>query len=397
MTATALYKTRIALLQTWLQDNNYDGILLSRVDNYAMATGGKQNYINTYGDIGANSFFVSRDGKGYFVGNKIEAPRQQAEELAELDCDHLVHNWFESSPAEIVSKHFSGNLVSDDGTLGPNVNGQLAGLRSLLTPAELEKYRHLGALTAHAMTETIQNIQAGMTEADIAAQLVHEGRKRQCHVPVALVAADDRIAQFRHPLPTVAPLVAGHLTEKTVQNYVMVVGCFMREGLVVSLTRFAQVDTLPDGISDAMNRIAAVDTEMMEASRPGRTLGDVFEVCTNAYTRYGFPQDEWHNHHQGGPTGYAGRTDRGRPCNPFPVLDTLYDTKVSNILGESTQFSAAFAWNPSAVGVKSEDTFILLPDGSQEIITPTPKLPTIDLPAVLGRDTTVIKAGIYLG
>jgi len=64
MTTTELYRIRIALVQVFLLKHGYDGILLSRVDNYAMVTGGKRNFIYTYGDMGANSFFVSRDGHG---------------------------------------------------------------------------------------------------------------------------------------------------------------------------------------------------------------------------------------------------------------------------------------------------------------------------------------------
>jgi hypothetical protein len=63
--------------------------------------------------------------------------------------------------------------------------------------------------------------------------LVIEGNKRHCHVPVFLVASDERIAQYRHPLPC---------SGKAVERYVMVVGCFQREGLVVSLTRMKKVE-----------------------------------------------------------------------------------------------------------------------------------------------------------
>ena len=395
MTAAELYRIRIALVQAFLIKHDYDGILLGRVDNYAMVTGGKRNYINTYGDMGANSFFVNRDGVGYFVGNSIEAQRQQVEELAELGCDRLEYLWFEGSPAAAVSEKFSGQLVSDDGTLGKNVNGDLAVLRSLLTSEEMEKYRRLGALAASAMESTLHSIEAGMTETDIAARLIYEGQQRWCHVPVALVAADERIAQFRHPLPTIAPLTEGHLKERVVREYVMLVGCFMREGLVVSMTRFAQVGTLPEGIEDAYLRIAAVDAEMQEATQPGQNLGEVFAACQAAYARMGFPVNEWHNHHQGGATGYAGRTSKGTPGSRFPVLDTEYKVRVNELLGTSVEFGAAFAWNPSAVGVKSEDTFILDAAGNQEIVSKTASLPTLDLSGVLGHQTQVCKSGIY--
>ena len=94
------------------------------------------------------------------------------------------------------------------------------------------------------------------------------------------------------------------------------------------------------------------------------------------YAETGFAE-EWQLHHQGGLAGYEPREILARP-------------------GENTLAAPrmAFAWNPSAPGVKSEDTFLLLPDGTKEIITRTPALPRVDLTAVLGRKTDVVKSGI---
>lgn len=391
-----LFQVRVALVRAFLRDKGYDGILLSRADNFAMATGGKRNYIWTYSDAGANSLFITREGEAYFVGNNIEEPRLMAEELGALGCTIKPFLWFDDSAAAVARKAFSGNLVSDDGSLGSNVHAELAVLRALLTETELEKYRRLGRLAAEAMTATLRQIHAGMTEADIAALLIAEGVKRRCQVPVALVAADERIARFRHPLPTLGPLLSGSLKEHFVNGYVMVVGCFLREGLVVSITRFKQTGPLPQGIPDTLIRICGVDALIQEATMPGKTLGDVFVQCMQAYKMLGFPENEWHNHHQGGPTGYAGRTCRATPGETFPVLDAYWPQRLRDVLGRDIEFGSAFAWNPSARGVKSEDTFILRPDGIKEIVTHTPDLPPVDLASVLGRETRVVKSPLAI-
>ena len=62
MNNSDLFRVRIALVQTFLQDNEYDGVLLTRVDNFAMATGGKRNYVYVASDLGACSLFVTKDG-----------------------------------------------------------------------------------------------------------------------------------------------------------------------------------------------------------------------------------------------------------------------------------------------------------------------------------------------
>ena len=393
MSNLALFQIRQALIELFLRDHGYDGLLITRPDNFAMATGGRRNYIWTYSDVGANAFFVTNTGQAYFVGNRIEQPRIMEEELQEFGCGALAYNWWDGRAADVVKQEFSGNLVSDDGSLGKNVHEELAVLRGLLTPVELEKYRVLGSYAAEAMVATLNQISAGTGEADIAALLVAEGQKRHCQVPVALVAADDRIAKYRHPLPTVTSLLPGE-RQRSVEQYVMVVGCFLCEGLVVSMTRFKQVaEVLPD-IEASFARICGVDALLQEASAPGQTLGDVFAACQKAYSDLGFDADEWHNHHQGGVTGYAGRTKKGTPGESFPVLASGWAERVRELSGIETSFGAAFAWNPSAPGVKSEDTFLLTADGRREIISATPSLPVVDLESVLGRPTEAVKSGM---
>jgi len=394
MTERDLFRVRIALVQAFLRDNQYDGVLISRVDNFAMATGGKRNYVYIMGDIGVCSLFVTAGGDVYYVSNNIEEARVMEEELAGFGCKIRRFLWFETSAAEVVQREFRGNFVSDDGSLGKNVHDEMAYVRSLLTPDELEKYRRLGKLAAEAMTAAVKSVEPGMPEWDIAARLVAEGTERRCLVPVSLIAADERIAKYRHPIPTEQPLLRGENSERPVRRYVMIVGCFWKEGLVASITRFRQVGDIPPSIHDAYARVAGVDALMQEASEPGKTLGDVFSVCQAAYARLGFPANEWHNHHQGGTAGYAGRTCKATPGERFPILEPGWSERVKDISDISVEFGQAFAWNPSAVGVKSEDTFILMPDGRKEIVTTTPTLPRVDLEAVLGRKTTVTKSGI---
>lgn len=389
-----LFRVRVALVQAFLRERGLDGVLLTRPDNFAMATGGKRNYIWTFTDLGSNALFVDKDGRVSFVGNNIEEGRLRDEELGALGTAFHAFHWWDDSAAACVKRTFSGNIASDDGSVGENVHGAMAGLRALLTETELEKYRVLGRLAAEAMEATLATIQAGDTEADIAARLIAEGAKRRCGVPVALIAADERISLYRHPLPTVGPLLSGGIAERRVAKYVMVVGCFLREGLVVSLTRFKRVTELPEELTGRFARICAVDALMQEATQPGRTLGQVFDACAAAYAAQGFSPTEWHNHHQGGATGYAGRTAKGRPGETFPVLDTHWPKQAAAILGHEVPFGAAFAWNPSGPGVKSEDTFILLPDGRREIVSRTPALPEVALSEILNRQTEVEKSGI---
>jgi hypothetical protein len=102
-----------------------------------------------------------------------------------------------------------------------------------------------------------------------------------------------------------------------------------------------------------------VDAAVFEASQPGRTLGQVFNLLAAAYAERGFP-DEWRRHHQGGLTGYAGREVSAVPGEPTPIAE-----------------SAAVAWNRSITGgAKSEDTALIAGEGA-EVIMRTPELPEL--------------------
>ena len=76
---------------------------------------------------------------------------------------------------------------------------------------------------------------------------------------------------------------------------------------------------------------------------------------------------EWKLHHQGGPTGYQGRSFRGTPTETRKVL-----------------LNQAFAWNPSVTGTKSEDTVVVLgetgkPSRIEFLSSPTKSWPAVNV------------------
>jgi antitoxin VapB len=125
----------------------------------------------------------------------------------------------------------------------------------------------------------------------------------------------------------------------------------------------------------------------MAATKPGVTLGGVLQEAQRAYQHHGFipesidplREGEWQSHHQGGLTGYGARTIIAVPGDPTEILSPHYPQELKEYFGLEASFAQAFAWNPSAPGVKSEDTFILFDDGRREIVTSTRDFPQADL------------------
>lgn len=333
-----------------LDESDLNGILLRRSDNFAWATCGADSHINTANSMGIASLLITHTNHS-LVTNNIEAARLMQEQgLAGSGWELQVSPWYESDNQ--LSKLTSGMKLGADTSLSNvlDVSREIASLRTQLIPEEDNRYRELGKLCAQGMQQAIKAVKPGMSEYEIAGALAQSVESKGVQVVVNLVAVDERIFSYRHPLPT----------DKQLRDYAMLVLCGRKWGLICSVTRFVHFGALPDEIRHKAEAVARIDAEMIAATRPGKTLGDVFSLAQATYAATGFP-DEWQLHHQGGSAGYAPREVTATPASLEPIL-----------LGQ------AFAWNPSITGTKSEDT-ILVGESSNEIITEMADWPSIEV------------------
>ncbi len=350
-------------IKTLLAESNLDALLLQCVSSFAWATGGAASYINTADIKGVASLLITPTGR-YLITNNIEAPRfEQEEQLKQQGWEFCVAGWHETQP--IITELTQGLRLGADGLYpnAKNLSTEVASLRAALTPEEGERFRVLGRLCAAAMNDAIQAVRPGQTEYEIAGVLAQAAESRGVQAIVNLIATDERIFAFRHPLPTT----------KKLERYAMLVLCGRRQGLVCSITRFIHFGRLPDELRRKAEAVAEVDAQFLAATRPGRTLGAIFQQAVSAYVRVGFP-NEWTRHHQGGLAGYEPR----ERVATFDVTDQV-------AVGQT------YAWNPSITGAKSEDT-LLVGESGNEILTAIPGWPaiavniegqTIERPAIL--------------
>ena len=150
--------------------------------------------------------------------------------------------------------------------------------------------------------------------------------------------------------------VALRQVEPGMTEHVMGVIVARRGGLHASVTRCAYFGELPEELALKHQQVCAIDGLILGATREGATAGDVFAVAQDAYADAGY-RDEWQCHHQGGATGYQSRTWRATPGSR-----------------EAIRAGQAFAWNPSLLGTKSEDT-IMCHGREVEVLTATPGWP----------------------
>lgn len=278
---------------------------------------------------------VRAEGSGdvlYIADNEVD--RLIAEELLPEDATRIVRvPWW--TPPAIAAAEAEGVPESQ-------VAPALRAARARMLPAETARYRSLGRETAEALTDVLGRVGPGQTERAVAAVVAAELIARGIDPLVVLVAGADRGA-FRHPLPT-----DGALGDRA-----MVVVCGRRNGLIANATRWvgAAVDEEP---------ILGVERAFLDASTPGARLDEVFAAGSAAYARFGFDADEWQRHHQGGPTGYAGRDPRATAS----TTDVLVEGQ-------------AFAWNPTALGRKVEDTLLRTAQG-WEVLTVDDRWPSVE-------------------
>jgi antitoxin VapB len=337
-------------LVEFMDKHKLAGVLLSLHENVAWATAGHVDMrIAIPAPTGAAAVFVRKDGSGFYITTKNEAPRMHDEEFGELPFEPVIVPWQEANFAKAARGLAAAGTIGADTHEADCTLISLAGLRSQLQPTEIARYRLLGGITARAVEEVALHLEPGITEEEISAMSSSLLIQKAILPSVLLMAVDDRILKYKHALPR----------GKRLQRFGMVNLCARKWGLVISMTRFVHFGPLPQQLAKGFDAAAKVNAALLHATRAGATARQLYAVAKDAYAAAGFPGEE-ELHHQGGATGYGEREWVATPNGAEIVMNRQ-----------------AFAWNPSARGGKVEDT-VVLQDGAIEYLTETAKFPVVE-------------------
>lgn len=344
-------------LAKMMKSENLGGVLLKSKYNFAWLTGGKDNGVDKSREFGVSNLLVRNDGKRFLLASKIEMERMLTEEISDKDFEPVEFAWEDekANPNFVLEKSqslFNDNLqIAADVFFNPQtpvIEGKIDKCRFQLTDCEIERFRRSSREAGGILERIYTKIEVGQTEKSIADTVCFEFGKLDFNLPVVLVAADERIAKFRHPIPT----------DNVWKKVLMIVVCAQKHGLISPLTRFYCAGKIPGELRKITDINAKIHAQMMHATRPGTLAKQIFEIAKKSYGEAGFPGEET-KHHQGGACGYKTR-------------DWLAHTKSS----EPVNLNQAFAWNPSITGTKSEETNLVTQNGI-EIITSTENFPRI--------------------
>lgn len=351
-----------------LQSKGLAAVLLKRQANFSWMTGGGLNLVGITTEVGATSLLITREAK-FVISNNIEAPRMLREErLEEQGFTLTVFPWYEDREVAVVRELAGSGKLGCDVPFPDTVmlTEEIARLRYPLTPEEVERYRWLGERVSSALEKTMMETARGEKESEVVGRLCNELWMDRIDPITLMAAADERVSDFRHPIPT----------EKRIEKYLMVSVNARKWGLIVSLTRFVHFGKIPQGLRDKYLANVFIDCVFMAATLPGIPARDVLQRGIDAYRKKGYPE-EWKLHHQGGAIGYTGRDYRTN----FETPDIIQENQ-------------AFTWNPSITGTKSEDTILATSKGPVLITRPI-LYPTVSLhvdgvafirPAILQKD-----------
>jgi antitoxin VapB len=357
MNRSAEIAEKVGRVERMLAAGELGGVLIGAQHNFSWLTAGGSNGIDLSRDAGAGALLVRADGKRFVLASRIEMPRLLAEELAGEEFEPVEFAWEEEKASPTFLADRARSLLANSSALGSDlpvapevrvVEGALANCRYRLTPSEVERYRELGRDAGRIAGDLVRSLEPGETEQEVARRASDALAADGMRAVVCLVAADERIRQFRHPVPT----------RRSWEKVLMLVVCARRGGLIASLSRIVCAGGIDEELRRRTEAAARVNANLLAATRPGATGAELYATAARAYAAAGFAGEE-RLHHQGGAAGYRTRDWVAHPASAEVVQD-----------------GQAFAWNPSITGTKVEET-VIAGGGGVEVVTATPDWPQV--------------------
>ena len=344
------FSERIEKLRELAEKNGLESIVLRRNPNLAWAIGGRVHVPLTL-DLACFDLIITAS-EVRAITNAIEAPRLAAEEFDSTIVVEIV-NWWEGRDSKLPT---GANVGCDQpGSDRKELSAEIERLRQSLVLEDVQRFRSVCQDAAIALGSAIKSAETSDREIDVTARIANALWQRNLELVFIGVAGEDRVRKFRHPLPT----------DAIVGNRVVASICARRKGLIASVTRIVTFNEEP---TDSYRNILEVESAIFDATIVGAKFSEPVEAAITAYPKFGFVEDEWTKHHQGGPTGYAPR-----------------DWPANRQSGQLILENQPIAWNPTGNGWKTEDTILATSKGV-EILSLDPAWPTLTVGGRLRPD-----------
>jgi Xaa-Pro dipeptidase len=253
--------------------------------------------------------------------------------------------WFENRTMEFVREiigaegKFAADIPMENAS---DANPILLSLEKTLCENEIGRYVHLGKVFSNVIESYMATIQPGDTEKEIAGRLGAKMWENGLEPVLLLIAADDRIYKYRHPIPT----------DKKLEKLLMI-SCNARyKGLVTKITRMLHFGKISPEFLEQYKQTIDIENAMAAATKPGVDEIVPYNIALKMYEEFGYPE-MWKVHHQGGPQSYT---------NGFYLITPTTHNVV--------KLHQCYGFNPSITGTKTEDGFVVTEEGPLFITYP---------------------------
>jgi antitoxin VapB len=340
------------------RNGGFSGVVLAAQHNFGWLTAGRTNRVDATRETGSGSLLVTADGRRFALASTIETPRMRDEAVSGLGFEVIEFPWTDERadatlPFRVAARLAGGDRLATDivTPAAQNVEARMSRLRSRLVPEEIPRYRTLGENVGASLGMLMRSLHPGSTELEVARTVSSALLGIGAYPNVLLVAGDQRIAKYRHPVPTKA----------TWRQRLLVACCAEREGQIVAASRLVAVGRIDDDFKERTLATARVFGALLEATVAGATGAQLFATAAKGYADHGYPGEEL-RHHQGGAIAC-----RSREWVAHPASDAIVEPP------------QAFAWNPTVTGTKVEETVVLDENGQLEVVTTSPDWPSVEL------------------
>lgn len=325
------FEGKISSLRKLMAEKKLEALILRRNPNLAWVISGR-SHVPTTIDAACFDLVITEDST-FAITNAIEAPRLAAEEFP-IGLEIKIVQWWEGRTHGLSEDIAIGSDQPDPGLIDLGV--EIETLRAALDEFDQERIKNISARSARALGEAMKEVQSGDREIDVAARITSALWRYNLELTFLGVAGESRVNKFRHPLPT----------ESLIGNRASASICAKEKGLIASVTRIVTFGEVTEAQEIEYASLLEVEADLLDSTIIGNPFSSVIDVASHSYGEHGFDNDEWHKHHQGGPTGFMPRD--------WPA--TLTSTRL-------IQSQQVIAWNPTGKGWKVEETILTHPNG----------------------------------
>ena len=281
-------------LRAFMDERGLGALAIGRLDNFAWATAGADSHVVITSETSFGTLLLTRE-RQYFIAYNQDYQRVLDEELAGQGYEGVSTTWNGPSPEQEVLRLADGLSLGADTPLpgAQNVNADLQRLHYPLTALDVERCRRIGAECDAMLHEIALEVRPGMTERQIAGIVQRTYTERGYLIDVLLVGADERIAAYRHTIPT----------QKRAERVVLIHPAAHRWGLHANVTRMLSFGGPPEPTRRAFEAASVIHASVVLNLKPGVPFARILEIEKELHAQVS-GADEWTKHFQGGITGY---------------------------------------------------------------------------------------------